>query len=74
MQNNEIIKAIFSNGAVWGALILLVTLIVQTYFPQVPQEIIDAATVLAIAVLGAVGVYNVGARVGYVRAMDEQNK
>ena len=74
MTASETLKKILSNGAVWGALILLLNLIVTTYF-TVPQNILAAANMLAIAVLGAVGVYGVGAQAGYVRGLDDaQNK
>ena len=73
MTTGDIFKKIFSNGAVWGALILLLNLIVTTYF-TVPQNILDAANMLAIAILGAVGVYGVGAQAGYVRGLDDAAK
>ena len=71
-QRMDILKTILSNGAVWGALFALLVLIARTYFPQIPENIIDAALLLATVILGAVGVYGVGARAGYIKAQTER--
>lgn len=74
MTGSDIFAKIFSNGAVWGALLLLLNLIVSTYFPNVSADIVAAANVLAIAILGAVGVYGVGAQAGYIKAQTERDQ
>lgn len=72
MNGNEVITRIFSNGAVWAAIIALANAIQHAFFPNAPQEIVIAANALVVAVLGAAGVYLAGQKDGYVKAMSEQ--
>jgi hypothetical protein len=71
MDTKQLAKSILSNGAVWGALFVLVNLIVTTYFPEVPTAIWSAVQVLAVTVLGAVGVSVAAYQVGYVKAAQD---
>lgn len=70
MNGNEVITRIFSNGAVWAAIIALANAIQHAFFPDVPAEIVIAANALVVAVLGAAGVYLAGQKDGYAKAMD----
>ena len=65
----DIVRAVFSDPAVWSAIILLATLLARYILPTVPQEIIDAVLALAVVILGAMGVRGVTATVKRVRAL-----
>ncbi len=65
----DIVRAVFSDPAVWSAIILLATLLARYILPTVPQEIIDAVLALAVVILGAMGVKGVTANVKRARAM-----
>ena len=71
MDAQQVLKNILSNGAVWGAVILLINLILTTYFPEIPQNILNAAQLLAVTILGAAGVSMAAYRVGYVKAAQD---
>lgn len=52
----ELLKAIFTNGAVWGALIVLADTLVDEFATAFPPTVWNAIVGLTIAVLGSIGV------------------
>lgn len=67
------LKAILSSGQVWSALLLFINTLLFIVWPAFPRDLWAALNGVVIAILGAMGISGVKAKVNTMRAVRQRN-
>ena len=65
---NDTLRAVLTSGAVWSAAIMVINTALFLFVPTFPRELVVALNGLVIAILSAVGINGVQAKVQQMRA------